>query len=29
MATLNTEPDFDVLRNDARFQSLAQRIGLP
>jgi len=28
MATLNAEPDFDVLRNDARFRSLSQRVGL-
>jgi len=29
MVTVMAEPDFDVLRNDARFQTLAQRIGLP
>jgi TolB-like protein len=28
MATLNAEPDFDALRNDARFRSLSHRIGL-
>jgi tetratricopeptide (TPR) repeat protein len=28
MATVNAEPDFDVLRDDARFQGLTHRLGL-
>jgi hypothetical protein len=29
MVTVKAEPDFDVLRKNARFQTLTQRIGLP
>ena len=29
MVTLKAEPDFDVLRDDVRFQKLVQQIGLP
>jgi len=29
MVTLKAEPDFDVLRDDVRFQKLVQQVGLP